>query len=115
MTSPEHMKRYLEAAGKKFLILNALDLVDALSWPEGVEVSQQLVSGYRDHRQAIPTGFEVLVTEENAKGVNLKGTYVPEFYGETLTEREALEAIQQLKRHVVALRAEATRRPVGER
>lgn len=57
MQSGSHLKRFLKASGREWLVLNALDLTDALPWPDGVELVQQAVSAYRDHRRVIPSGW----------------------------------------------------------
>lgn len=55
MQSPEQLKRWLRQSNRQYLIFDALDLVEALPWPAGVEALQQLIAAYRDHRRTIPT------------------------------------------------------------
>ena len=57
--SPEHLKQWLSETGRRFLVFNALDLVDALPWPGGHEALVQIIMAYRDHRYAVPTGVSV--------------------------------------------------------
>lgn len=53
---PEHLKRWLDESGRRFLVFDAIDLVDSLPFPEGVETFMQVVACYRDHRAAKPSG-----------------------------------------------------------
>ena len=53
--SPEHLKAWLEETNRKFLVFKATDLVDALSWPDGVEALMQIIAFYRGYRQGIPS------------------------------------------------------------
>lgn len=53
---PEHLKQWLMQTGRTFLIFNAVDLVDSLPWPGGVDALVQIIACYRDHRIALPTG-----------------------------------------------------------
>lgn len=50
MTSPKHLKDWLNASGRRYIIMVANDLVDALPWPGGVEAFTQVVECYRQHR-----------------------------------------------------------------
>jgi hypothetical protein len=85
MTSPQHLKKFLEASDRRFLVLNAPHLVDALPWPAGVELVQQVVSAYRDHRRVIPC---------EVPGPPLPA---PLFLGETLSVAEIDACIEQLQ------------------
>lgn len=53
---PGHLKRWLDATGRRYLIFDALDLVDALSWPSGVDSLMGLVAAYDGHRRSLETG-----------------------------------------------------------
>lgn len=55
-TDPEALKRWLVLTGRKYLVLNSADLVDALRWPDGHQVLQQLIEAYRNHRRTIESG-----------------------------------------------------------
>lgn len=50
MKSPDHLRRWLAESGRRWLIFDALDLVDSLAWPEGVVSLIDIIDGYRDHR-----------------------------------------------------------------
>lgn len=52
----DHLKKWLEASGRRWLVFEALDLVDALPWTEGVDDLMRVVACYRNHRSQIPTG-----------------------------------------------------------
>lgn len=61
MKDPNHLKRFLHASGREYLVLRTDHLVDAL-WapgmpPDGIEALQQIIAAYRDHRRAIPSGW----------------------------------------------------------
>lgn len=53
MGNPEHLKQWLAASDRQYVVLKSADLVDALPWPAGVEAFQQVLMAYRDHRRAI--------------------------------------------------------------
>src|SRR4030042_3593069 len=72
MKDKSHLKRWLEASGRAWLVFNAIDLVDALSWPDGVDVLMQVVACYKDHRAGIETGrFEEQVDPTLGKMVRV--------------------------------------------
>ena len=52
MRSPEHLKAWLEASGRNWIVFNGPDLVDALPFPDGVQAFMHVVMAYRDHRRA---------------------------------------------------------------
>lgn len=51
-----HLKQWLEATGRRWLVFDAINLVDALPWTEGVDDLMRVVACYRDYRSKIPTG-----------------------------------------------------------
>jgi hypothetical protein len=57
MKDPDHLKRWLDASGRRFIVLKSEDVVDAL-WGvgDGVDLFIQLLAIYRDHRKAQPSG-----------------------------------------------------------
>lgn len=57
MTDPEHLKRWLDASGRRYIVLDSKDMVDAC-WGVGdaVDLFIQLLALYRDHRAAQPSG-----------------------------------------------------------
>lgn len=56
LKDPEHLKRWLQETGRRWMVLDSLDLVDSLPWPGGVDALIQILACYRDHRQGIPSG-----------------------------------------------------------
>lgn len=54
--SKDHLKEWLEASGRRWLVFDALDLVDALPWTDGVDDLMRVVACYRSYRSQIPTG-----------------------------------------------------------
>lgn len=61
MRSPEHMLHWLQETGRKWLVFNTEDMVRGQVWPHGIDALMQIISGYRQHRQAQPSGrFDTL-------------------------------------------------------
>lgn len=54
--SKEHLQRWIEESGRRWLIFNGRDLVDALPFPEGVDDFMRVVSCYRQYRSQVPSG-----------------------------------------------------------
>lgn len=92
MKSPEHMKEWLEATGRRYLILDAVELVDALPWPGGHEALTQVIACHRDHRAGLPTGR----TETQVDPVDNAEVQVPIMKGETMELEELDRAIRYL-------------------
>lgn len=100
MKSKEHLKDWLKKTGREFIVFNAQDLVDSLSWPDGVEGLQAILFAYREHRRQIPTGeMEIVeVDGERADGEKVVGekVEVPKMKDESLTDAEARKAVNQI-------------------
>ena len=56
LKDPKHLKRWLDATDRRWLVLSGMDLVDALPWPDGAAALMQVIACYRDHRRVVPTG-----------------------------------------------------------
>ena len=56
MTDPQHLKEWVRRSGRTWMVLNGLDLVDALPFPEGAQALVQVIQCYRDHRATKATG-----------------------------------------------------------
>ena len=54
--SPDHLKRWLAATDRRWLVFDALALVDSLPWPAGLDMLIQVIACYRDHRRTLPSG-----------------------------------------------------------
>lgn len=54
--SPDHLKRWLQASGRRWMVFDALNLVDSLKWPEGVMALIEIIAAYRDYRGGIQSG-----------------------------------------------------------
>jgi hypothetical protein len=92
LRSPDHMKAWLDASGRRWLIFNAIDLVDSLTFPEGHQMFQLLVEAYRDYRRTVPTGrTETMIHPDTKQAVS-----VPLTKGETLEDAELDRAIRYL-------------------
>ena len=79
-----HLKRWLQASGRQWLVFNALDLVDALPWPDGIDLFMQVVARYRNHRASIDTG-RTKMEQNPTTGEDVE---VSIFKGETLEVEE---------------------------
>lgn len=70
MADPKHLKQWLQATGRTWLVLPLDDLVDALPWPEGPVLLMQLLACWRDERRIQPTGeTEVIKTDDGGAEV----------------------------------------------
>jgi hypothetical protein len=96
--SPDKLKEWLEASGRRYLIFDAFQLVDALPWPHGLDALAQVIACYRDHRRTVPSGrFEKVI---DARG---ESRAVPQMRGETLEADEQARLIKYLIRQVQEL------------
>lgn len=92
MTDRTHLKQWLRESGRSWVIFDSDHLVDALPWPDGVEVFIQLVACYRDYRATVETGETQQVTNPETGRLE----EMPFFHPETLTLVEMERAIQWL-------------------
>lgn len=99
MKSPEHLKGWMHASGRRWLLLNGDHLVDALPWPNGVEAFMQVVACYRDHRAALDTGETQLIENPDTGEMD----EVPLYYPEPLTLTEMDRAIRWLVGQITEL------------
>ena len=58
----EQLKRWLIESGRKYMLINGIHFIDALSIEE-LELFQQLLVKYEEYRKTIPTGRNI--TEYN--------------------------------------------------
>jgi hypothetical protein len=90
-TSAEALKKWLVASGRKYLIFNAADLVDALSWPEDHQLLQRIIDSYRNHRRTKETGrFERQTTFDGEMAP------VPVYKTEVLDREEKMDLWKEL-------------------
>ena len=92
----EHLKAWLEKSGRRWLVFNAIELVDALPFPDGVDTLIQLIACYRDYRSVQPTG-RVESIQEPTLG---KTVAAPIYKGEALEVEELDRAIRYLIRQI---------------
>jgi hypothetical protein len=91
-TDPDALKNWLVASGRKYLVFNAVDLVDALRWPDGHQILQQMIEAYRNHRRT-----KQLARVEQQR--TLEGVVdVPAVKGETLEPEEQRELWEELRK-----------------
>jgi len=92
MKTPEHLKAWLEESGRVWIVLNSVELVDALPFPGGHDHLMQIIACYRDHRATITTGrFEKQMDPRKKKEVE-----IPIMKKETLEKEELDRAIRYL-------------------
>lgn len=92
MTSPSHMKAWLEKSGRRWLVLNGMHLVEALPWPAGVDALMQVIACYRDHRAVLETGEVKTEVDPRTK----EQVEVMVYHPETLTFTELDRAIRYM-------------------
>lgn len=51
-----HLKEWLEKSGRRWLVFDSRDLVDALPFPDGVDDFMRVVACYREYRGQQATG-----------------------------------------------------------
>lgn len=56
LKDPGHLKEWLEASGRRWLIFDSRDLVDSLPFPDGIDDFMRVVACYREHRSQQPSG-----------------------------------------------------------
>jgi hypothetical protein len=54
---PGHLKRWLIESKRQWVMLKSEDLVDALPWPDGVDILMQVIEAYRQHRVGVPVDY----------------------------------------------------------
>lgn len=91
-----HLKSWLEKSGRKWLVFNSVDLVDALPFPDGVDTLIQLIACYRDYRSVQVSGRTETVKEPVLGHV----VDMPVYKGEKLEVEELDRAIRYLIRQV---------------
>ena len=90
--TPQHLKAWLEESNRRWLVFDAVELVEALPWPGGVDTLIQIIGCYRDHRSTQPSG-RVHIEIEPIKGREVE---VPVMKTDTLEVEELDRAIRYL-------------------
>ena len=54
MASPEHLKQWLKASGRAWVVFKGDDLVNALPWPGGVQEAMNLFQAIERYRSGLP-------------------------------------------------------------
>ncbi len=98
MGSPGKMKEWLQESGRRWLVLDALELVDALPWPHGVKDFMFMLSCLSAHRSVIPSTTGETVDQQDPRASPGKGRVieVPKGKSETLELVELDRAIRYL-------------------
>lgn len=95
----EHLKRWLEKSGRRWLLFDSLGLVDSLPFPEGIDDLMRVVACYRDYRQAQPSG-RVEIQKDPTLGKEIEVS---------INKSELLE-VEELDRAIRALIRQASER-----
>jgi len=102
MKDPEHLKKWLQESGRRWMTFNTKDLIESIPWPAGAQALAEIISMYRDHRRAIATGrVEIQKHMDNVSSEEV-GVEVPLYKDETLEIEELDRAI----RHMIGLASE---------
>lgn len=56
LKDPGHLKRWLLESNRRWIVFDAVDLVDSLPFPEGVDDFVRVVACYLNHRATKPSG-----------------------------------------------------------
>lgn len=88
----EQLIRFLHESERKWLVLNTGHLVEALPFPQGVLMVQQIIAWYRNHRATVGTGRKQTVMDP----VSRESIVIEEGHGEALEIREAEDVIRFL-------------------
>lgn len=96
LSSPEQLKEWLEKSGRKWLVFNALELVDALPFPDGVDTLIQVIACYRDYRSTLPNGETIKYTDPTLGNVVDRPLYKGEMLGVDELDRVIRYLIRQI-------------------
>lgn len=91
------LKRWLRESDREYLIFCATDLMDGLSWPDGVCTLMEIIEHYREARGLIETGETE--PQRDPQGDTVE---VPVRKTERLTKAEGERAIRQIARAIQA-------------
>ena len=84
--TPDHLLKWLEASGRRWLVFSGVDIAKGLPWPHGHEALQQIIDAYRDHRRVQDSGHTEVID----------GVAVPVMKTEMLEIEELDRAIRYL-------------------
>ena len=99
MATPQHMKLWLDESGRRWLVFDAHQLIDALPWPGGVQEVTNLVHLYDDYRRRQDSGR----TEKQIDPMSKEEIDVPIFKTGKLELDELDRAIRYLAAQAYAL------------
>ena len=103
MKSPDHLREWLDATGRRWLVFDGVDLVKALPWPDGVDALMQMISAYRDERRTVWTGRVEHFVGKNAVTGEPIDQEVKVMKGEHLEIEELDRAIRYLVAQILEL------------
>ncbi len=99
MSSAAHLKQWLQASGRRWLVMDAMELVDALPWPGGVQELMGLINLYNQHRRKFDSG---------RRGKPIKDPITGDMVEPIIFKDEKLELaeVDRATRHLVQLALE---------
>lgn len=95
----DQLKRWLVDTGRRYLVFDSLQLVDSLSFPEGISILQGLIKTYSDYRSGIPTGKKRV--EKNP--VNGEDCEVDVMHTDTFTAEELEEVFKFVIKQIIEI------------
>lgn len=90
--SREQLLSFLHESERDWLIFNTRHLIEAIPFPQGVLMMQQIVAWYRNHRAQVGTGRKV----PGKHPITGEPIHVEDMHGEALEISEAEQAIRFL-------------------
>lgn len=100
-----HLKAWLMASDRQFLVLNTADLVDAMPFPDGVELVQQVIAAYSQHRAMRESGWVHDMPESLKARFTQRGQVAPSTMPVMVDEAPTLEEIDAAILQLTAFRA----------
>lgn len=103
MKSPDHLRAWVEASGRRWLVLDGVEFTKALPFPHGVEAFMDMLAAYRDERRAVWTGrLEKYVGKNELTGDKID-TELRVMKGEHLEVEELDRAVRYLVAQILEL------------
>lgn len=110
MTDQGHLIRWLQQSDRRFLVIDAVQAVKSLPWPDGVAALMQVIDCYKQHRQTIPSGMQTVEEIPNPISGKKEKTPIKIMLDDRLTPDEIDDAIKQLERHKISMLEEWVKR-----
>lgn len=92
MKTREQLKNWLQQTDRRWIVLDAVQFVEALDFPGDVAVFQEFLAKYSEYRATLPTGRVEMITDP----LTGEQKQVPIMHGEQLEVSEASRVIRYL-------------------